>query len=323
MSNPGWRPTATIARVLVWVLGAYAALQVLAIPYDSGDQYVDMHGAFEAALDGRQREADRLLSQVNDSGSSVVSLANTLALVMTVLLVLWAWRSATNARALGRTGERISPVLGIFGWIVPIACWVIPYLVVQDLWRSSDPVSQRGTEWRSLPGAVLVRAWWVCFAGGQILVAMAVGLAITGQSDVARTETLLTAAHVVTAIGAVLTIPVVLEITRRQAALQQVQPAPIASRSIGGQQFVSPATPGDAGWYGDPSGQHEQRYWDGSAWTERVLAQGEHSYAPVTPAAWYPDPTGRFALRYWTGYAWTEHVTRDDELFIDPVSSVD
>lgn len=322
VSSPSWRPTATIARVLVWVLGAYAVGQVLSIPFDSGAPYVHMHRAFEAALDGHQREADRLISQVNDSGSSMVSLVNSLALVMTVLLVLWAWRSATNARALGRTGERISPVLGIFGWIVPVACWVLPYLVVQDLWRSSDPESQRGTEWRSLPGAVLVRAWWLCFAGGQVLLAFAIGLAVTGQSDVARTDTLLTAAHAVTAIGAVLTIPVVLEITRRQGALQLVHPAPLAGTAVS-QRVATPAMPGDAGWYGDPSGEHEQRYWDGSEWTERVLEHGEHSYAPVRPAAWYPDPTGRFTLRYWTGYAWTEHVTRDDELFIDPVSSVD
>jgi hypothetical protein len=322
VNTPGWRPTATIARVLVWVLGIAAVGQVLAIPFDSGEPYVEMRGAFQAALDGREREADRLISQVNDTGSSMVSFVNTLTLVMTVLLVLWAWRSGTNARALRRTGERVSPVLGIFGWIVPVVCWVMPYVVVQDLWRSSDPESQPGTDWRSLPGAVLVRAWWICFAGGQVLVAAAIGLAVTGESDVARTDTLLTVAHVVTAIGAVLTIPVVMEITRRQGALQQANPAPFAG-AVGGQRVASPTMPGDAGWYGDPSGQHEQRYWDGSAWTERVLAQGEQSYAPVRPAAWYPDPTGRFALRYWTGYAWTEHVTRDDELFIDPVTAVD
>jgi uncharacterized protein YxjI len=30
-----------------------------------------------------------------------------------------------------------------------------------------------------------------------------------------------------------------------------------------------------AGWYPDPSGSYEQRYWDGSAWTEHVVSQGQ------------------------------------------------
>jgi hypothetical protein len=30
-------------------------------------------------------------------------------------------------------------------------------------------------------------------------------------------------------------------------------------------------------WYPDPSGKHEQRYWDGKHWTEKVLDGTEHS----------------------------------------------
>lgn len=38
-----------------------------------------------------------------------------------------------------------------------------------------------------------------------------------------------------------------------------------------------------------------------------------------TPAGWYPDPLGRFDHRYWDGTAWTEHVSRDGRQEIDPV----
>ena len=31
---------------------------------------------------------------------------------------------------------------------------------------------------------------------------------------------------------------------------------------------------------------------------------------PSVPAGWYHDPAGRFELRYWDGSAWTEHVSR-------------
>jgi Protein of unknown function (DUF2510) len=42
--------------------------------------------------------------------------------------------------------------------------------------------------------------------------------------------------------------------------------------------------------------------------------------APVvtTPAGWYPDPSGRFEMRYWDGTAWTEHVSRGGQQFTDP-----
>ncbi|MBP5801753.1 DUF4041 domain-containing protein [Microbacterium maritypicum] len=37
----------------------------------------------------------------------------------------------------------------------------------------------------------------------------------------------------------------------------------------------------EAGWHPDPSGQFEQRYWNGAAWTEHVFSGGVQSIAPV------------------------------------------
>ena len=38
----------------------------------------------------------------------------------------------------------------------------------------------------------------------------------------------------------------------------------------------------------------------------------------ATPAGWYHDPSGRFELRYWDGSAWTEHVARGGQQYTDP-----
>lgn len=38
----------------------------------------------------------------------------------------------------------------------------------------------------------------------------------------------------------------------------------------------------------------------------------------TVPAGWYADPSGRFELRYWDGHQWTEHVSRDGQQFTDP-----
>jgi Protein of unknown function (DUF2510) len=40
--------------------------------------------------------------------------------------------------------------------------------------------------------------------------------------------------------------------------------------------------------------------------------------APAVPAGWYTDPAGRFELRYWDGSAWTEHVSRAGQQYTDP-----
>ncbi|MCU1346223.1 MAG: hypothetical protein JWL70_2489 [Acidimicrobiia bacterium] len=42
------------------------------------------------------------------------------------------------------------------------------------------------------------------------------------------------------------------------------------------------------------------------------------SAVPTTPAGWYPDPSGRFEMRYWDGNGWTEHVARGGQEFTVP-----
>ena len=47
-------------------------------------------------------------------------------------------------------------------------------------------------------------------------------------------------------------------------------------------------------------------------------AQPTYTPTPTVPAGWYADPSGRFELRYWDGNAWTEHVSRAGQQFTDP-----
>lgn len=39
---------------------------------------------------------------------------------------------------------------------------------------------------------------------------------------------------------------------------------------------------------------------------------------PQVPAGWYADPAGRYELRYWDGAQWTEHVARGGTQYTDP-----
>lgn len=39
--------------------------------------------------------------------------------------------------------------------------------------------------------------------------------------------------------------------------------------------------------------------------------------APAAPG-WYPDPSGRYEHRYWDGNVWTPNVSHDGSTFLDP-----
>jgi len=47
-------------------------------------------------------------------------------------------------------------------------------------------------------------------------------------------------------------------------------------------------------------------------------APASQTSANQTPAGWYADPSGRYELRYWDGSAWTEHVARSGQQYTDP-----
>ena len=70
-----------------------------------------------------------------------------------------------------------------------------------------------------------------------------------------------------------------------------------------GDNRMSNTTP--AGWYPDSSSPGQQRYWNGTQWTEHTAQSGPTNYAP--PAGWYPDSRSPRQQRYWNGTQWTEH----------------
>lgn len=55
-----------------------------------------------------------------------------------------------------------------------------------------------------------------------------------------------------------------------------------------------------------------------AAVAQPVEAEAAPAADSAVPAGWYADPSGRFELRYWDGAAWTEHVSRAGQQFTDP-----
>jgi hypothetical protein len=55
-----------------------------------------------------------------------------------------------------------------------------------------------------------------------------------------------------------------------------------------------------------------------TSYTPAPAAAAPAAASPAVPAGWYADPAGRFELRYWDGGTWTEHVSRAGQQYTDP-----
>ena len=271
-ATPYWRPTRTLATWLSVLLGIEALLSVISLGQGSPRSLDGLAAGFDALMNGHDKLAQTRFEHASDGTSfQVSSLVGYVAVVVLVLIVIWQFRSQQNARALGREGARISPGWGIAGWLIPLANLVIPYLVFQDLWRSSDERSEPGTTWRTVPGSPLVSAWWVAQVVGTLAPAAVVYLVLATPRRAADTDWLTHAGAAVLAIACVLGIVVVRDITARQERWQAATPAPVTSTYAVQQQYGS----GGPGWYPDPLARFEHRYWDGAIWTEWVSTDGQ------------------------------------------------
>lgn len=68
------------------------------------------------------------------------------------------------------------------------------------------------------------------------------------------------------------------------------------------------------GWNGQSTSDTTST-WGGSS---QQAPATQPAVTPQVPAGWYADPAGRFELRYWDGGSWTEHVSRAGQQYTDP-----
>jgi hypothetical protein len=216
--------------VILWItvavsaFGVFAFLNRAAVANDILD-FDFSDGGFSRILDLQQRSDDAdTYASVARIGILVCSLA------IFVLLIVWMWRVAKNAELSGRDHPRFSPGWTIGGWFIPFANLVIPVLVMQDLWRASDPTVVRGDrDWRrGAKGSALVGVWWAAHLVAALR--FATGSGSDSRSDLEglrRADHLAAFGSVAAIAAAVLLIFVVRGVTRRQEALLGGDPSPL------------------------------------------------------------------------------------------------
>ena len=103
--------------------------------------------------------------QTTDPLELIIGLAAAVALIFALI---WQFRAATAARALGYPAKR-SPGWGVGCWFVPIVSLWMPYQAIRDCLAPDDPRRP------------LVLRWWLVWIGTQILTAAATVAALASS----------------------------------------------------------------------------------------------------------------------------------------------
>ncbi len=96
--------------------------------------------------------------------NSVQLLGSVATLATGVLTIIWAFRIAQNVRAFGRA-TTFSPLFAIFGWFLPpLVLYIIPFLVLRELWKASEPTVVDGSDsWKKTKDNPVLWIWFVLF----------------------------------------------------------------------------------------------------------------------------------------------------------------
>jgi hypothetical protein len=142
-----------LANALTWLLGA-SILALLAVTALTLSHLSKVQDAFDNPTFSNVHAANDAASAVNDAGSVV----ELLSIAIFVLLIVFLYRASKNTELWNDTRRAWTPGWAIGGWFIPIANFVIPFLVARDIWRRTPDATKSG--------ALVV--WWVLFVIGAI-----------------------------------------------------------------------------------------------------------------------------------------------------------
>lgn len=222
--TPALRPVAGLAKAATILLGIVAAMTLVAALLDM---------AYAGSIDTFiEEESFAALQDVDDAETAVAgwaALVGLTTLATAVVFLVWQARMRRNAEALGAAGFRYGHALAVGCWFIPLANLAMPKIVINDLWRGTDPSDPNGYRVEGRPVGSIVNWWWALWIAGGFVGAI-VGAQdpdlddLESFANVVRLSGLLS---LVSVGAAVLGILVVRRLTQRQhdrARLFGIQP---------------------------------------------------------------------------------------------------
>lgn len=108
-------------------------------------------------------------------GSTAFAAINFLLFLAAAILGgIWFGRIGSNLDRLDRGDRTWSTALGVVLWYIPLVNLVLPYFVVKEMVRASQP----GDDWRSHEVPSYVTRWWLLWAGAGVVLTIGTILGI-------------------------------------------------------------------------------------------------------------------------------------------------
>lgn len=100
-------------------------------------------------------------------------------LATAVVFIIWFHRARSNSEAWQGPQATMSKGWAIGGWFIPLANFVIPQIVANDIWNRSD--ARAATPGGQATGKGLMWGWWLTFAGAGLLLGISTAVRETEE----------------------------------------------------------------------------------------------------------------------------------------------
>ena len=133
----------------------------------------------------------------------------------------WQFRTHHNLASLGSMGLRFDSVSALMWWFAPVYCWWMPLVVVQEIWRGSDPGVPAGDAraWRVKRTSSVAGLWWSLRMIAKALYWFALFMFLIQAWSIVTPLELTIIAMVTTAASLVAQVDLVRRVSKRQTAL--------------------------------------------------------------------------------------------------------
>jgi hypothetical protein len=86
-----------------------------------------------------------------------------------ISFIVWFFRVHRNLPSLGNEGLKWSPGWTIGAWFIPLANWILPYLVMCEVWNGSNPANIDNKRRQNTRVSAWVTFWWAAFVSMSCL----------------------------------------------------------------------------------------------------------------------------------------------------------
>ena len=93
--------------------------------------------------------------------NGIMGIGIVVSIVTSIAFLIWIYRAHKNLPALGARNLQYSPGWAVGWWFIPILNLILPYMVVTEIWKASDPRVTDGYSWRNTQLSLLLLFWWV------------------------------------------------------------------------------------------------------------------------------------------------------------------